>query len=129
MRYSHAADHHPARIREVDWLFEDDVKFLKIKLPVKIRDILKIEKRNSIATSAFHHENKKYPIYVPKKIFEEKRWFIIDRKKTKGTMFLSMISIQSYMIIHYIAEKMFLMLFFTGFQYRRNFKKSGQWML
>ena len=72
VRYSHAADHHPARIREVDWWFEDDVKFLKIKLPVKIRDIHKIEKRNSIATSAFHHENKKYPIYVPKKIFEEK---------------------------------------------------------
>ena len=44
-----------------------------MKFPVKIRDIHKIEKRNSIDISAFGYENKeKYPIYVSRKYCEEK---------------------------------------------------------
>ena len=46
---------------------------LKTKYPVKIRDIHKIEKKNSISISDFGYENKKKrPIYVSKKCCEEK---------------------------------------------------------
>ena len=38
---------------------------LKTKFSVKVRDIHKIEKKNSISISVFGYENnKKYPIYV-----------------------------------------------------------------
>ena len=44
-----------------------------LKFPVKIRDIYKIEKKNSIGISVFDYENKeKHPIYVSKKCCEEK---------------------------------------------------------
>ena len=44
-----------------------------MKFPVKIRDIHKIEKKNSIGITVFGYENKeKYPIYVLKKCCEEK---------------------------------------------------------
>ena len=54
VRYLHPKDHHPARIWEVDTLFEDKLK-------------------NSIGISVFGYENKeKCPIYVSKKCCEEK---------------------------------------------------------
>ena len=72
-RYLHPADHHPARIRKVNRLFGDDLDFEHTKFPVKIRDICKIEKKNSIAISVFGYENKeKYSICVSKKCLEEK---------------------------------------------------------
>ena len=44
-----------------------------MKFPVKIRDIHKIEKKNSIGITVFGYENKeKYPIYVLKQCCEEK---------------------------------------------------------
>ena len=47
--------------------------FKDIKFPVKIRDIHKIEKKNSISISVCGNENKeKHPIYVSKKCCEEK---------------------------------------------------------
>ena len=65
MRYLHPTDHHPARIRKVDRMFERKLNFKYIKLPVKIGDIRKIEKKNCIGISVFGYENKeKYPIYV-----------------------------------------------------------------
>ena len=46
--------------------------FKDIKFPVKIWDIHKSGKKNSIDISVFGNKNKeKYPIYVPKKCFEE----------------------------------------------------------
>ena len=46
--------------------------FKNIKFPVRIRDINKIEKKNSTSISAFGYENKgKHPIYVSKKCCEE----------------------------------------------------------
>ena len=47
---------------------------LKTKFPLRIRHIDKIEKKNSIGVSIFEYENKeKYPIYVSKQLYEEKR--------------------------------------------------------
>ena len=56
------ADHHLARIRKGDKDFARELDFKDIKIPVKIRNIHKIEK-NSIEISVFVYENKeKYPL-------------------------------------------------------------------
>ena len=48
---------------------KDFAKKLDIKFPVKIRDIHKIKKNNSIGIRAFGYENKeKRPIYVSKNV-------------------------------------------------------------
>lgn len=39
------SDHHLSRIRKVDKLFVDELDFQDIKLPVKIEDVLKTEKK------------------------------------------------------------------------------------
>ena len=59
---------------------------LKTKFPVKIKDIYKIEKNNSISISVFGYENKvKYPIYVSKKCCEDKHigLLLIDEGEKK----------------------------------------------
>ena len=58
----------------------------KIKFPVKVRNIHKIEKKNSVGISVFSYENKeKHPIYVSKKCFEEKHVDLlqVDKKDKK----------------------------------------------
>ena len=52
------ADHHPARITKAYKDFARKLNFEVIKFPVKIRDIYKIEKKHSVAISAFSYENK-----------------------------------------------------------------------
>ena len=72
VRYLHPADHHLTRIIKVNRLFGGKLNFEHIKFPVKIKDIHKIEKKNSIIISVFGCGNKvKYPICV-KKCFVEK---------------------------------------------------------
>ena len=52
---------------------QKNLDFEGIKFPVKIKDIHKFEKKNSICISVFIFEKKeKYPIYVSKKCFEDK---------------------------------------------------------
>ena len=55
-------------------MLENFLKHFKdTQCPVKLRDIHKIEKKNSIGISVFGYENKeKHPIYVPKKCCEKK---------------------------------------------------------
>ena len=68
VRYVNPANYHPSRIRKAD----KNVAKNK-KVPTKIRDIHKIDKKDSIGIRVFGHENKeKYPIYVSKKCCEEK---------------------------------------------------------
>ena len=68
VRYLHPADNHPAKIAKADRDFEKKLDFKDIKFLVKIKDIHKIEKKNSIAISVFGDENKeKYPVFVSKK--------------------------------------------------------------
>ena len=67
VRYLNPADHHLARITKADKDFATTLDFKDINFPVKIRDIHKIEKKNSIGISVFDFENEeKYPIYVSK---------------------------------------------------------------
>ena len=73
VRHLNTIDHNPARITKADTDFAKTLYFKDIKFPVKIRDIHKIGKKNSIGISNFGYENKeKHPIYVSKKCYEEK---------------------------------------------------------
>ena len=72
VRYLNPEDHNPRRITKSDQYFAKRFDFKGIKLPVKTRDIHKIEKKNSIRIRAFVYENKeKHPIYVSKKYCKE----------------------------------------------------------
>ena len=73
MRYLNPADHKPRRITKADKDFAKWLDFKDRKFPVKVRDIHKIEKKNSISIGIFGHENKEnYPIYLSKQCCEEK---------------------------------------------------------
>ena len=73
VRRLNLADHNPRRTTKTDKDFAKRLNFKNIKFPVKIRDIQKQEKMNSIGISVFGYENKgKYPIYVSKNCCEEK---------------------------------------------------------
>ena len=69
VRYSNPIHCNPARITKADEGFAKKLEFKATKFPVKIRDIHKIEKKNSIGISVFGYENKENnPIYVSKKM-------------------------------------------------------------
>ena len=51
--YLHPADHEPARTTKADKDFARKFDFKDIKIPVKIRNFHKIEKKNSITISVF----------------------------------------------------------------------------
>ena len=59
VRYVNLADHNPRKFTKVDKDFTKKHDFNDIKFPVKIRDIHKMEKRNSNGISPFAHGNKK----------------------------------------------------------------------
>ena len=85
VRYFHPADNIPRRITKADKYFVKKLDFKDIKFPVKVRDVHKIEKKNSIGISAFGYENKeKHSIYVSKICCEEKHvdlLFIEEKSK------------------------------------------------
>ena len=58
-RYLNPADINPAKIKKADKDFTKNLDFKNIKFPVKIRDIRKIEKKNSIGIIVFGYENQK----------------------------------------------------------------------
>ena len=70
-RYLYPTDYNPLRIRKAA-RFCKKLDLKVIKIIVKVRDILKTEKNNSIGTSVFGYENKeKYPIYVSNNTFKK----------------------------------------------------------
>ena len=104
VRYLNPVDQRSARITKPDKDFTKMLDFKDINFfPVQIRDIHKIENQVSISISVFSYENN----LCIKKILRRKTcWLIIDRTRRKtNTMFLLMISIESCMIIQYIAEE------------------------
>ena len=73
MRYLNLEDRNPAGMKKPDKDFDKKLDFKDIKFPVKVRDVHKIEKQNSIGITVFGYENKeKHAIYVFKKICKEK---------------------------------------------------------
>ena len=107
VRYLHPADHHVAISTKADKDFVKRLDLKYIKFPVKIRDFHRNGKKNSIRINVFGYENKaKHPIHVSKKMLQRKtRCLIIDGRRRKNNIFLSMISIDSCMIIHYITQE------------------------
>ena len=67
VRYLHLADHHTRRNKTFNKLYAEKVDFIDKKFLFKVRDIHKIERKNSIGISVFGYEYKeKYPIYLSK---------------------------------------------------------------
>ena len=58
VRYLNPADDHSVKITKADNDFAKKLDFKGIKFPVKIRNIHKIEKNNSIGISVFGYDNK-----------------------------------------------------------------------
>ena len=78
--YLHSVDHHPARIRKIEKLIED------VRSPVNIRDIHKIEKKNSIVINIFGYENKKkkYLLYTSKNAIKKHLDLLLLEEKDKN---------------------------------------------
>ena len=69
VRYLNPTNYHSASITKTDRDFAKRFDFKNIKFSVKIRDIKKIEKKNSIDINVFGYENKEnYSVYVSKKM-------------------------------------------------------------
>ena len=102
VRYLNPADHISRKNRKSDKDFAKRLDFKDIKFPVKVKDIHKIVKKNSIVISAFGYENEeKYPIYVFKKCCEETHAdLLLIGEREQNFMFLSMTSIDSCIINH-----------------------------
>ena len=62
VKYLNPANHHPARTTKADKDFAKTLDFEDIKFPVKVRDIHKIEEKNSTGISVFGYENKEKKI-------------------------------------------------------------------
>ena len=68
VRYLHPADHHQVRITKTDKDFPKELDIKKIRFPVKILEIHKIEEKNSISISVLSYKNKvKYPLHISQK--------------------------------------------------------------
>ena len=64
VRYLNREDHNPRRIAKADKDFAKRLNFKDIKFRVKIRDIQKLLKKNSVGIRVFGYKNEeKYPIY------------------------------------------------------------------
>ena len=59
IRYVNPAYHNPVIVTKADKDLAKKLDFKDIKFPVEVRDIHKIEKKNSIGISVFGYENKK----------------------------------------------------------------------
>ena len=88
-----STDHHPTRIAKFDKHFAKTLDFKDLNFPVKIKDIHKIEKKNSIGISIPGYENKrKISIYVLKQCWEEKHVdLLIIREGVKNIIFVTKI--------------------------------------
>ena len=89
VRYLNLADDLPARITKSDKDFAKKLDFKGIKFPVKVRDIHKVEKNNSVGISVFGYENKeKKSNLCTKKLLQRKTcWFIINMKGRKEKLY------------------------------------------
>ena len=96
----HPADYYPTRIWQADKIFKAELDFKDIKFPVKVRGILKIEKKNCINISIFGYKYKeKYPIYVSGNTRNID--FVIVRGKRQNTLWpYKRLLIHSCMIIY-----------------------------
>ena len=107
VRYLHPVDLNSWKVTKADKLFGDELDFEDIQFPVKVKKIHKIKKENSLCISIFGYENKvRYPIYVPKKCFEEKIVdLILTGEENKKHYVLIKDLIHLCVTRHYIVEE------------------------
>ena len=106
VRYLNPADCNLARITKADKEFAKKIDFKDIKFPVKIRDIHKIEKKNSIDISVFGYENKeRHPIYISKKCCEEKHVDLLIIREEGKIHYAFIQDFNTFMYDHYITEE------------------------
>ena len=124
-RYLNPSNHHPARITKAGKDFAKRLDFKDIKFPVKIRDINKIEKKNSIGISVFGYGNKEnHPIYITKKCYKEKHvdLLLVGEEGKRHCLLVKDFNTFIYDHTFHFGKKTFLPLLFTSFYYRRNMK-------
>ena len=90
------------------------INFKYIKFPAKIRDIHKIERKNSISINVFGYENKeKQIIYASKQCFDEKYVDLLLIGEGEKTLC-------SYQRFNIVEENIFVVIVYT-FSLRKKF--------
>ena len=104
-------------ITKCDKDFAEKLDFKDIKSPIKVRDIHKIEKKNSISISVFGYQIKeKHPIYVSKIRCEEKDVDLLLVEEKGKINYVLIKDFNRFIYKHiYTVEKTFLLLLFTSF--------------
>ena len=104
--YLKPVNHHPARIAKADKDFAIKRDFKDIRFTVKIKDIHKIEKKNSIGISVFGYENEEnHPIYVSKKCCEEKHVDLLLIGKEGKTHYVLIKYFNTFMYHHTLHHR------------------------
>ena len=86
IRYLNPADHHPARISKDDKDFAERLDFKDLNIPVKIREMHKKVKKDSIGISVFGYEYKENIKFMYQKtLWRKPSWFFVNRKKKQKT--------------------------------------------
>ena len=126
VRYLYPEDHHPARITKADKDFARVLYLKDIRFPVKIRDIYKIEKTNSIALAFLVMKiRKNIQSMYQKNAMKKTGWFISNRKRRQKALSYYQRFLYIYAWLYVTSKKKtFLPLLFTSFQYRRNIKAA-----
>ena len=75
--------------------------FKNIEFPVKIRDIGKIENKNSIGISAFAYDKEKHQIYVHVLLIREEGYVLINNLNTSCMIILSIAQENIFAVIVY----------------------------
>ena len=109
-------DHNPKRIAKAAKDFPIKLDFKDKKLPLKIRDIHKIGKRNSIENSSFVYQEK-HAIHVPKKCYKEKQVdvLLIGKKGKRHYVLIKNVNIIMYDHILQCERKHFCRSYLQAF--------------
>ncbi|KAL9967825.1 hypothetical protein ACROYT_G026122 [Oculina patagonica] len=84
IRHLNKQDKYPQRIKKSDKAYIERLDYSEIEFPVTIKQINKIEKKNSIRINVFGYENKQpYPIYISKETFEDHMELLLITNETK----------------------------------------------
>ena len=105
VRYLNPADCNPARITKADKEFVKKLDLKGTNVPVKIREIHKIEKKNCTGICYFGYENKeKHPIYVSKKCCEEKHVYLLLIDEEGKRHYVLIKNVNTFMYDHTLLD-------------------------
>ena len=85
VRYLNPQKKNPNRIAKADRKFMSQLNYDKIDFPIKLNQVNKIEKQNSISVNVFGHENKQpYPIYISKETYDNHMDLLLITEENKS---------------------------------------------